>query len=181
MDSLLLSHQGGFQNGASQCHHGRTGFQKCLLLMFPFPVSSCLLGGSLSSESGSDPGSFDTTASLLGLKAHEILHTLFKSRLSISCSSPQCKPCWFSKPDILRSKFLFQNPGSPIWSLDPLLLGDDLCDSDYHLGVIWGSPTSIWGSPTPGVWVLTIRRLYPSYPSCRDSFFISLVVENILC
>ena len=172
MDSLLLSHQGGFQNGASQCHHGRTGFQKCLLLMSPFPVSSCLLGGSLNLESGSDPGSFDTTASLLGLRAQEILHTLFKSRLSISCSSPQCKPCWFSKPDILRSKFLFQHPGSPIWSLDPLLLGDDLCDSD--------SP-SIWGSPTPRVWVLTIRRLYPSYPSCRDSFFISLVVENILC
>ena len=46
------------------------------------------LGYSLRSASGSDPGSFQTTASALGLGACEILCMPFKYRVSISYSPP---------------------------------------------------------------------------------------------
>ena len=37
-------------------------------------------------ESGSDPGFFQITASVLGLRSYEILHVSFKNRVSVSYS-----------------------------------------------------------------------------------------------
>lgn len=63
------------------------------------------LGGSARSTSDSDPGSFQITASALGL---EILHVPFKW---IHCflqtfNSPKCLPHWPSKSDLLEDACL---------------------------------------------------------------------------
>ena len=50
------------------------------------------LGGSLSSASGSAPGSFQITASVLGLKSYKILCAPFKSGVS-AFYSPLALPC----------------------------------------------------------------------------------------
>ena len=55
----------------------------------------------------SDSGSFQIIASSLGPRACEILCVSFKSGVSISHShlfgSPQSKPHWPSKPNVLRA------------------------------------------------------------------------------
>lgn len=69
------------------------------------PVS---LGVSSGPGSRTDPGTFQTTASAVGLRACEILHSPFKNGIFISCS-PQALlsgNCWFSKPSF---------PGSHSW------------------------------------------------------------------
>lgn len=53
---------------------------------------------------------------------------------------------------------------SPVWGSDYSILAENLYNCDYL-----------------GVWVLTIPRLHPSYPSRRGSLFTSLVVENPFC
>ena len=62
------------QNGCHQC--------LCPQGELQFPPAS--LGGSPRSAGGSDPGSFQTTASALGPRAYEILCAPFKSGISIS-------------------------------------------------------------------------------------------------
>ena len=59
--------------------------------------------------------------------------------------------------------------GKPVRGSDPVFLVEDLYNRDYLL---------VCGCAYPGVWVLTIPCLCPSYPTCCGSFFVSLVVEK---
>ena len=85
---------GGLQNGACQhqCSGGRRSSPK-----WPLPVSTSQKEsqlppaspeGSPRSTIGSDPGTFQITASALGLGACEILQVPFKSRVSLPYSPP---------------------------------------------------------------------------------------------
>ena len=92
-------------------------------------------GGSPRSP-GSDPGCFQSTASGLGLRAYEILHAPFKSRVSVS-HSPLA--LWYVNPAHFQSQtfwgltFLVQNPqaGEPDVGLWPLALWGEPLRSSY--------------------------------------------------
>lgn len=68
--------EGGFQDSASQ--------HQCLCVRTSSPPAS--LGGSLRPAGGSDPGSFQITASAVGPGACEIWDVVISSELSISHS-----------------------------------------------------------------------------------------------
>ena len=81
-------------------------------------------------------------------------------------SSLISKPCWPSKPDITRLVYLVQSP----WARE----------SQPGLGCLspWGESLQLWFSfhlwvTHPGLWVLCIPHLCPSYPSYCNFFFIS--------
>ena len=89
------------------------------------------LGSSLRSVSGSDSGSFQLTASTLGLRADKIFHMPFKSGVFFPqpSGSPVHKPHWPSKPDILGVPFPSGGPlgpGNPMCGSSPLLFGENL-------------------------------------------------------
>ena len=92
------------------------------------------LGGSpRSAASGFDPDSFQTTASVLGLVACEILCVPFKSGASVSYSP---LTLLYTSPAGLQSQMFWvpvQDPrlGRLMPGLDPSLLGENLCDWDY--------------------------------------------------
>ena len=90
-----------------------------------------LLGGSSRSASETDPGSFQTTASALGLRAREILHAPFKSRVSVSYSPVallNISPAGFQSQVFWGLIFLLQDH----WAGEP----------DVGLGSLapWGGP-----------------------------------------
>ena len=108
-ESPVLSLVGGFQNGACQCwyyHDRMRSPMAAATVSIPQVSSSCppvSPGVSPRSTSGSDPGSFQTTASALGLGTCGILHVPFKSRvcflrpssfLNLSPDSFQCQMFW---------------------------------------------------------------------------------------
>ena len=123
---VLASTGGAPQNG---CHQRLHPHGQSLL-----PPGSP--GGSSRSASGSDPGTFQITASAWGLGACEILCAPFKSRI-----------CLFSHPVLLNvSPTGFQTQtfwgtcqcrppglGSLMWGLVPSLLGEELYDCNYPL------------------------------------------------
>ena len=85
----------------------------------------------------SDSGSFQIIASSLGPRACEILCVSFKSGVSISHShlfgSPQSKPHWPSKPNVLEVIFLVQDPkaAEAMWGSDHLPLAEILSSCNY--------------------------------------------------
>ena len=143
-----LALEGRLQNDACQwwCYYGRMSSPKWLLPASPSP------GGSPRSASGSDPGSFQTTASVLGLRLCKNLHVLFKSRGSVSYSPvtlPNISPTGFQSQMFWVLIFPMQDP----WAREP----------DVGLGplALWAGPLLLWYSSNlwvtdPGVWVLTI-------------------------
>ena len=98
-----------------------------------------------SSTSGTDLGSFQITPSVLGLRACEILLLLFKSRVSVSYSPLALS---YASPTGLQSQMLWglifwcnTGLGSPVWGLDPSLLGENLCNCDcspFCMSPTWG-------------------------------------------
>ena len=72
-------------------------------------------------------------------------HAPFSSGVSVSYQpscSPICKLCWPLKRDVIGAESSqCRNPrlGSPMWSSNPLLLGENLCNCDSL--PICGSPT----------------------------------------
>lgn len=81
-----------------------------------------------------------------------------------------CAPCksrisFFSPPVFLLGDLLVQKPwlGSPMWSLAPSLLGEDLYDCNYP---------PICGFAGPGMWVLTYFI---------STLFIHLTVVPSIC
>lgn len=94
------------------------------------PPSS--MTGSLRATSGSDPDSFQTTASVLGLRMCESLRMPFKSGVCFlwTSRSPICKPCWMSKPGILVQAL---DLGSQMWNTALAPGGElpQLCFSSY--------------------------------------------------
>ena len=143
--------------------------------LFPgeVPVASCLFQRLSNIVQWVCPKLLSNNCLWLGLRACEILHAPFKSRDSVSYSSPallnirstslQSHTCW-------RLIFPAQDPGlgSLMWGSDPLLLGEDLYNCD--ISPICGSLTQASGS-----------YLYPSYLSCCSFFSMSLVVKNLFC
>ena len=134
------------------------------------------LEGSPRSASGSDPDFFQTTASVLGLRAYEILHVPFKSGVSVSYSPsalPKMSPTGFQSQMFWGLISLMQDPqvGCPIWGSDPCSLGR------ISMVVIF---LHLWIT-NPGMWILTISHLCPFYLSCYGSFFMSLAAENFFC
>ena len=115
------------------------------------------LRGSVRSASGSDPGFFQTAVSALELRTCEILHTPFKSGVSVSCplSLLNIALLVFKARHSDDSSSWCRNPGlgSLMW-LRPL--------------TPWGGPPKLWYSSSLWVanlevWVLTIPHFYSSY------------------
>ena len=84
-------------------------------------------GGSPRSSSGSDTGSFQTTASRLGLGVCEILCALFKSVFSVSSSLlalPNISPLVFKarRSGASYSPCMTPGLGIPMWGSDPCSL-----------------------------------------------------------
>ena len=112
------------------------GSCQCLCPKSELQLSPSTPGGSPRSSGGSDPGSFQVTASALDPGAGEILCVTFTNRVSIFYS-----PLAFLKvsPTGLQSQafwglvFLVQDPrlGSLMWNSDPSLLGKKLCNCYY--------------------------------------------------
>ena len=115
----------------------QNGFCQCLRLQGELQLLPASLGDSLRSECRSDPGSFQMTASALGPNACEVLCEPVKSGVSIShrplallnvkaslafkaLHTPEGLSSWCRTPEL----------GSPVWSLDPLLPGENLCNCD---------------------------------------------------
>ena len=147
------------------CHH-------CLLPQDESQLHSASPEGSPRSASVSDPASFQTTASALGLRACEILCVPFKSGVSVPYSHlalPNVKPTGFQSQVFWGLVFPIRDlqAGEPDMRIGPLAPG--------------GEPLQLWLSPClfvadPGVWVLTVLHLCSSYPSHCDSLFVSLIV-----
>ena len=84
--------EGGLQNGTCkhQCPSGKKSFQKWLLPVFPSPggvsVASYLSRRLSKISKLVDPGSYETTVFVLGLRACEILCVPFRSWISVSYS-----------------------------------------------------------------------------------------------
>ena len=88
--------------------HGRTSSPnsccQCLCPQGELQLPPASLRGSPRSAGGSNPGSFQITASVLGPRACEILCVPFKSEVSFpqpSGQSPESQPHWPSKLNIL--------------------------------------------------------------------------------
>ena len=79
------------------------------------PIASCLSRRFSISTGGSDQSSFQTTASALGLRVCEILYVSFKSEIYFPqpSGSPQSKPCWPSKLNVLGA--CLPGTGPPGW------------------------------------------------------------------
>ena len=118
-------------------------------------VAPAFLGGSLRSVSWSDSGSFEMTASVLGLRTCDILHMSCKNRVSVSIT------LWLSHiqtllafkarcSGVMSSQCRTLGLGILMWDLNPLFLGENLHNCDY-------SP--LCGSPTWGLWILSILCL----------------------
>lgn len=120
-------------------------------------MSSASLQIFLKSVSGSDPGSFQVTASVLQFRVCETLCTPFKSGISVSYITLALLNVSFSdfQTGILELVFLHKNPrlGNLIWSLDPSLLREVFYGCDVsHILVL-----------DPGVWILMTLHLFPYY------------------
>ena len=112
------------------------------------------------------------TASAQGFGVCEILHVPFKlfTRALWLCHIQvllACKArCSGSSSSQCRNPWL----GSPMWGLELLLLGENLCSCGY--------PSSC-GSLTPGVWLLSLLHLHSSYPSHCDFFLTYLFLAAL--
>ena len=140
-------------------------------------VASCLWEVLQKSESGSPPGSFQMTASMLELGVCEILCMPFKSGISIftalQLSSTQV-PLAFKARCFRGLSFLCRTPrlGAPKVRHRPL--------------APWGEPLQMSLSSHlcityVGVWVLIILPLCLYYPFYCSFFFISLILEHLFC
>lgn len=72
--------------------------------------------------------------------------------------SPKSKSHWPSKPDVLRD--CLPSAGSLVWGVDPLLLGENLCDCDYHLVYrlpTWGRGAWLYYASGPTTWLVMIH------------------------
>ena len=132
----------------------QNGCNQCLCPQGELQLPPASPGDSPGSACGSDPGSFQMTASALGLGACEILCVPFKSGVSVSHSLlalPEVSPSGLKRKVFWELVFLEQDPqlGSPVWGLDPSLLG-------RNLAIIL-----LFVTHPPGIWVLTIPRLRP--------------------
>ena len=131
-------------------------------------------GGTLRSASGSYPGSFQFTASVLGLGSCEILHEPFKGGnlcFLQPSNSPIFYSCWPSKPEVLEA-FL---PYAGCLGWEPYL-GVRTLTPWEELLQLWLS-SHLWVVCLV-VCVLTMLCLCPSYPSHCNSFFISSCAKS---
>ena len=153
------------------------GSCQCLCLQGESHLPLISPGDAPRSASGSDSGSFQITASVLGLGACEILHVSFKSEVSVSYSllafqyirpgGLQCQIFW---------RFIFS--GQDPQAGDP--------DVELRLLAPWGELLQLWSSyffVGCLLWGVSLGYtvFLPSYISCCGSFFVSLVVENLFC
>ena len=132
--------------------------------------SSCLLPvWQIFQDQQVTPGLFQITVSALGPGAYEILCALFQSGFSLfpsplalwklSTTGLQSQIFWGSSSQC--KTLLPPGMGSPMWGLDPTLLGKSVCNCNYL-----------------PIQILTILCLHPSYLCCDGFFIISFVVEN---
>ena len=110
---------------------------KCWSFTFIISPSNAYSGLiSWTKSSGSDSGSFQTSASMLRLRAREILYMPLKSRVYVSCS---LLTLLYTSPTGLQSQlfrgttFLVQDfqPGSPSGVQAFSVLWKNLCSYDY--------------------------------------------------
>lgn len=126
--------EGKYLNVVCQCQ-----CEQCLLPLSLFPRGSWLVPasprGSPKSTSGSYPGFFQTTASVLGLRTCDTLCMIFRSSLCYlwSSSSLQHKPRGFSKPNVLRAYF----PSQDSWLRDPSVGSDTSLPGEDFIFVIF--------------------------------------------
>lgn len=125
-------------------------------------VSSCLLLSERLSKTSEcpDPGSFQTTASLLRLGALEVSCMPFKSGISTSYSTPALP----SKSPAVLPKWGAQ---CGAWVPHPLERVSTVVIFSHFGSLIWG------------VCVLPMLHLCPSYLSHSGFLFMSLVVETL--
>ena len=130
-------------------------------------------GSSSRSVSGSDPGFLQITASMLGLRACQILQKPLKGGVCflLPSGSPEHKPHWPSKSDVLGARL--HDAGPPGW------------------GVQYGAWTAHSSGKTSAI-VIILPFMgclprdegldYTASPSLLPvSFFIFSVVENLVC
>ena len=121
----------------------------CLCPLSESQLHPASQGGSPKSASGYDPCSFHITASVQGPIVCEILCVLFMGGVFISHSPLallKVSPTGLQRQIFWGLIFLVQDPwvGCPLWGLDTLLLGENLCNYDYS--PISGSPPQGYGS-----------------------------------
>ena len=133
-------------------------------------------GGSPRSANGSDPGSFQITASVLDLRVCWILHVHFKNEISSYCPLGLCIKAYCpSKPDVLGAHL--PNSGPPGYKVQcgaciPFSLGKTFAIVIIFLFMSClprGESLSCTASPLS------------SYLSHCGAFFIFSVVENFFC
>ena len=119
-------------------HIPHNGCYQCLCPQSELQLLPVSLGGSPRSAGGSDPGTFQITASSLGLGACEILCVPLKSGLSISYSPlalPKVSTTGFQSQTFWGLIFLVQDPQARSWGaqcgVDLSLLGENLCNCNY--------------------------------------------------
>ena len=142
---------------------------QCLCPQGELQLPPASLGDSPTSSGGSEPGSFQMTASALGPGACEILCEPFKNGVSISHSSlglPKVSPIGLQSQTFWGLDFLMQDPRAevPHVGLRPSLFGENLCNCNYSF--LWGgSPTWGYGSwlycaSAPPTHLIVVPSLY---------------------
>lgn len=103
------------------------------------PISFCLSGEALQDQQVDlTPSSFQITASVLDLRAGEILRFCKKQKQSLcflqSSDSPVCKTPWPSTPDVQGIHLPIAGPlglRSPMYGSDPSFFRRNLCNHDH--------------------------------------------------
>ena len=148
------------------------GCHRCLCPQGEFQLPPASLEGSPISAGGSDPGTFQITASALGPRACEFLCVPFKSGTSISYSLLALK---LSPTDLQSQTFWGSFSQCRTLRLGNLLGAQTPCSLERTSVIV-----IILVDRPPRVFILTVPHLHHSYQSC-GSFFISSLVEGLFC
>ena len=168
--------KGGFQNASCQhqCPCGSmSSLSGCHQCLCPRASSSCPL---LLQETLQDQQVVLTQSPFIWLLLPcEIVSAFFNSGVFIShnpLSLLKVSPAGLQSQTFWGLALLRQDPGlgSLLWGSGPFPPWGEVLQ--------WSLFSHLWIAQ-PGLWVLTVLRQFPSCPSCCDSFFISLVAEEL--
>ena len=138
------------------------------------PLASCLSGMLSKISKWTDPGSFQISASVLGLRVCELLCTPFKSGFSVSYSPLAL--LYASLTGFQGAHLLIEPPAPQDWGNQ--CGAQTPCSMGRTFAIVIILP---FAGHLPRILVLTIPCLCPSYLSHCNSFFISRVVKSIFC
>ena len=141
------------------------GCHQCLYSQGESQLPPASLGGSPRSASGSDPGCFQITASVLGLRAYEVLYVPFKSGVS---GSYRPSTLLYTSPVGLQSQ--------AFWNLVLSVQDPQAWKPDVGLRPLtpWGEPLRLWLSSH--LWVVSGWWVDLDCTASSSLLFISLWV-----